>query len=201
MPIVDAEKYKNVPGYQQVCRDEAIRRLSHYGCCLRIKPTADKSLHTFMIKPDGRPFLVYKRSDYLSPILALVFIAFMSMIGLQPKLLYAIPAIAVLLFIVWGIVRLARASDRKNKPIVTINKQGITLDIGTYPWNNITNTFIVERKRPYERRRLEFYLIIALTNQQTAVCRINMSHTINDEASELATTITYFRNNYPSDPS
>lgn len=196
MPIKNEEKYKDVPGYQQVCSDKTVQRFSDNGRIIHIIPTADKCFHTFMIKPDGRPFLVYRRFDYFTPILVAGFVVLVGIFQLQPRPLYAGLAIVLLSLATWGIVRLAKASARKRKPIVTVDKHGITHASGSYPWNTIINTFnatfIMNGRR---RADSEEYLILTLTNQKTILCRLNRFSGIRDEISELATTITYFRNN------
>ncbi|NLR63809.1 hypothetical protein HGH92_05795 [Chitinophaga varians] len=195
MPVIDAEKYKDVPGYQQIYTGKAIRQLLNYGSQLHIRPTADKSLYTFMVRPDGSPFLIYKPSAYLALIPIATFVVLVSVSWLEPKPIYAGLSFATLFLASWGIARFAGMSSRK-RPIVIVDQQGITMDKAFYSWNNIINTFIVERSRSYQRRQADFYLIIALTNRQTAFCRINRPAATRDEVSELATTITYFRNNY-----
>lgn len=198
MSITDAEKYKDVPVYQQVCNSTAIAYLHNYGSSLYIRPTADKSLHTFMIKPDGRPFSLYKPSGYLLIIPVLAFLIIGGMIILEPKPLYVGLAIVPYLFSAWAVILFAGTSARRGKPIVTVDKQGITLDTRLYLWSNITNTFILRRQRGYEKKYAEFYLVIALSNKQTVIQRINSPAAMRDEVSELATTISYFRNNRSS---
>ncbi|MBC9913908.1 hypothetical protein [Chitinophaga varians] len=196
MPITDTEKYKDAPGYQQVYSDKTIEHFSNNGRIVRIIPTADRCFHTFTIKPDGRPFLVHRSLDYFNPLLILGFTAFIAVILAQPKPLYAGIVIAILSLAIWGFVREARAAARKLKPIIMVDRQGITLDSGNYPWDTIVNTFIVialiEKRRTPRSKSGDDFLVLTLINQKTVIYPLDK---VAGKAFELATTITYFSNN------
>nr|WP_295867598.1 hypothetical protein [uncultured Chitinophaga sp.] len=191
MPVINIEKYKDTPGYQQVYQYEANQLGCKWGLNTTITPTADRSLHTFMIKPGRADFILYPTAapELLTVYLILGFFSFFFAIAAGPFLgAFAIAAAALLS---WLLTIWIGKQSRKEKSVLVVNSQGINLRKGTYSWSSIKGSFIVVRQLNQKHRKT--FLTIVLTNDQMVSQLLHSDSIIRDITSELATTIAYYK--------
>ncbi|MBC9913907.1 hypothetical protein [Chitinophaga varians] len=185
MPIIDAEKYKDVPGYQQVYDQE--NTASFFPRHIHIRPTSDKSLFTRMIRLDKAQF-VFRSSP--APILMPFYFSMMVFTVLLAQTIHPLLAITGMAVLTWVLTLLILKPYRSSRRGVQIDSRGITAS-QFYAWEEIIGTFIITRKMG---RRIECDLTLALSDGRNVYIQLDRLAAVGNSAAEISTAITHYRN-------
>lgn len=184
MPIIDEEKYKDAPGYQQVYTQE--NKPSLFPRHIHIRPTNDKSLFTRMIRLDKEQF-VYRSSP--TAILMPFYFSMVVCTVLLSRTIHPLLAVTGVALLTWELTLLILKPYQSSKRGMQIDSLGITAS-QFYAWEDINGAFIVTRTIG---RKTECELALALSDGSNVYIRLdNLAH-VGNSAAEISTAITHYR--------